>query len=208
MGRPKAFDRDDALRAAMHQFWTKGYECSSIQMLLGAMKINRGSLYDTFGDKRSLFMEVLDLYGSYLDRLLEESIYKNEDPIKGLKLFMEGSSINLPRSLLARGCLLSSSISELAHTDPGLSDYAMRLISRVRDAICACIAKGQQEGTIIDHVSADVLADYVMSVMQGIRTQAKAGLSREELSKILDVSRDFLIREAVPQQQQPISAVG
>jgi len=62
MPRPKEFNPDDALDHAMHVFWHKGYEATSMEDLLAAMHLNRGSLYDTFGDKRQLFLKALDRY--------------------------------------------------------------------------------------------------------------------------------------------------
>jgi TetR/AcrR family transcriptional repressor of nem operon len=62
MARPKEFNPDDAIEKAMQVFWHKGYEATSMEDLLNAMDLNRGSLYDTFGDKRQLFLKVLDRY--------------------------------------------------------------------------------------------------------------------------------------------------
>ena len=62
MPRPKEFNPDDALEKAMQVFWHKGYEATSMEDLLTAMDLNRGSLYDTFGDKRQLFLKAIDRY--------------------------------------------------------------------------------------------------------------------------------------------------
>ena len=62
MARPKAFNKDDALAAAMEVFWTTGYERASLDVLLKAMGISKQSLYDTFGDKRALYLEALTRY--------------------------------------------------------------------------------------------------------------------------------------------------
>ena len=64
MARTKCFNRDEALEKAMQAFWAKGYEATSVQDLVDCMGINRGSLYDTFGDKHQLFLEALDQYGT------------------------------------------------------------------------------------------------------------------------------------------------
>ncbi len=62
-GRPKEFDQQVALERAMKTFWANGYEATSVQDLLDAMEINRGSMYDTFGDKHALFSAAFDHYG-------------------------------------------------------------------------------------------------------------------------------------------------
>ena len=68
MARHKQFDREEALDRAMRLFWAKGYEASSISDLLGVMGLNRASLYDTFGDKRALFLAALERYVREVNR--------------------------------------------------------------------------------------------------------------------------------------------
>ena len=76
VGRPRAFDLDEALDKAMKVFWQKGYEGSSLSDLTEAMGINRPSLYAAYGNKEELFRKALDRYGegpaSYLKKALEE----------------------------------------------------------------------------------------------------------------------------------------
>jgi len=62
MARAKEFDREKVLERAMHVFWARGYEATSLPELLDAMQIGRQSMYDTFGDKRALFIAALDRY--------------------------------------------------------------------------------------------------------------------------------------------------
>src|SRR5918999_1970317 len=62
MARHKEFDRDEALQRAMEVFWSRGYEAASVGELVKRMGINRQSLYDTFGDKHSLYLQALDRY--------------------------------------------------------------------------------------------------------------------------------------------------
>src|SRR5581483_9686973 len=62
MARPKMFDRTERLDKAMELFWSRGYEATSIHDLLVHLVINRQSLYDTFGDKHTLFLETLKRY--------------------------------------------------------------------------------------------------------------------------------------------------
>src|SRR5713101_8471759 len=62
MARHKEFDRDEALHKAMEVFWSRGYNAASIQDLVRHMRINRQSLYDTFGDKHALYLQALDRY--------------------------------------------------------------------------------------------------------------------------------------------------
>src|SRR5271154_2908835 len=67
MARPRTFDTDEALEAAMRLFWQRGYEATSMQDLVEALGINRASLYGTFGDKAQLFEAAMKRYGAQMD---------------------------------------------------------------------------------------------------------------------------------------------
>src|SRR5690242_10250406 len=75
-GRPRSFDREDALKRAVMVFWKHGYDATSVSLLTHAMRIGAPSMYAAFGDKRALFEEALDLYmktyGSFFLQTLEE----------------------------------------------------------------------------------------------------------------------------------------
>ena len=117
MARPKAFDCAQALLAAMQVFWVKGYEATSLEDLLAAMKIGRQSLYDTFGDKRALFMEALVQYRELTDAYLRGCL-ADAPTVKAAfqRLFMQ--VVDEPEAHQRRGCLLINSAVELAPHDP------------------------------------------------------------------------------------------
>ena len=73
-GRPREFDTEQALERAMEVFWADGYEAASVQTLLDAMGINRGSMYDTFGDKHALFLAAIEHYGTTVFRCFEQDL--------------------------------------------------------------------------------------------------------------------------------------
>src|ERR1043166_8391314 len=114
MARHKEFDRDEALHKAMEVFWARGYEATSMQNLVEHMGISRQSLYDTFGDKHSLYLEALDRYQEVESRKLIELLERPGSVKKALRqLFtgvVEGSLCDGQR----RGCLMNNAMSELA----------------------------------------------------------------------------------------------
>ena len=85
MARHKEFERDEALRKAMEVFWARGYGATSMQNLVEHMGINRQSLYDTFGDKHSLYLEALDRYQEVESRKIFELLEKPGPVKKALK---------------------------------------------------------------------------------------------------------------------------
>ena len=121
MPRQKEFDREAALDRAMSAFWTKGYAATSVEDLVAHMGIQRGSLYATFGDKRSLFLSTLDHYQRVVTRELFEVL---EAPGSGLeairRFFRLRVEAALDRSRPA-GCLVTNSAVELSRRDRGAS---------------------------------------------------------------------------------------
>src|SRR5207237_6339181 len=89
MARQKEFDRDEVLHKAMEVFWARGYEGSSIQDLVKHMGINRQSIYDTFGDKHTLFLEALDLYRDIQSRKVFEVLERPGSMKKNLRRLFE-----------------------------------------------------------------------------------------------------------------------
>ena len=85
LGRPKEFDRKEALESAMEVFWAKGFEGTSVCDLLDGMGINRGSMYDTFGDKRALFLAAIDHYRQEVAGQLVEGLFAPGSPLENIR---------------------------------------------------------------------------------------------------------------------------
>ena len=116
MPRPKEFNPGEALEKAMQAFWHKGYEATSMEDLLNAMDINRGSLYATFGDKRELFLKAMNLYcsgGGIGSRLAILS-----QPGPALPLIRQFISAMLEFGLfdpLQHGCMMTNTLVDWPH---------------------------------------------------------------------------------------------
>src|SRR5918999_3717922 len=90
MARHKEFDRDEVLQRAMEVFWSRGYEAASVGELVKRMGINRQSLYDTFGDKHTLYLAALDRYREVEGRKMFE-VLERPGPVKrALRHLFEG----------------------------------------------------------------------------------------------------------------------
>src|SRR6266852_2659468 len=117
VARPKEFERDVVLDRAMQVFWSRGYEATSIQHLVGRMGIQRGSLYDTFGDKRRLFFAAVDRYDQVVTAKLLAAL---EEPASGKDAIRKFFRLKLKLSVepgRPRGCLVTNSAAELASRD-------------------------------------------------------------------------------------------
>src|ERR1700676_3895943 len=122
MARTKEFDPEQALQVATEVFWRLGYEHTSLDILMREMGIARQSLYDTFGDKRALYLKALHHYRDANHAMLRE-LFKPGRPVKaGFRKLL----VDLARESRAeheRGCLLLSANMERASDDREIAEF-------------------------------------------------------------------------------------
>ena len=191
MARPKAFDRAQALQAAMQVFWVKGYEATSLEDLLAAMKIGRQSLYDTFGDKRALFMEALVQYRELLEGYLRGCL-ADAPTVKAAfrRLFMQ--VVDEPEAHQRRGCLLINSAVELAPHDPETAQFVVAYQRATERLFRRSLELAQERGELAADRDARALARYLVSAIQGLRVMAKADPNRAALRDVVGVALGVL----------------
>jgi AcrR family transcriptional regulator len=187
LGRPRSFETGKALDAAMKVFWCKGYEGASLSDLTKAMGINRPSLYAAFGDKESLFREVLDRYADGPAAYVREAL--NQSTARAVvERLMEGAADLATASGNPRGCLLVQ--GALACGD-GAEAIRNDLILR-RDAgekaVRLRLKRAQAEGDLPRDANPADLARYVVTMIQGIAVQAASGASRGELRRVIQTA--------------------
>jgi TetR/AcrR family transcriptional repressor of nem operon len=180
MSRPKEFNPDKALEKAMHIFWHKGYEATSMEDLLSAMDISRGSLYATFGDKRELFIKAMELYCT--DGGVGGRVSILNEPGPALPLIRRFVDAMLDFGLsdpLRRGCLITNTVMELA---PHHKDVAEKVTGRLRmleEAFTRLLSRAKQEGELGKVKDPRALARVLVTMMQGTIVMIKAGTPAE-----------------------------
>ena len=188
MGRPREFDRDQVLDRAMRVFWTRGYEAASIQHLVARMGIQRGSLYQTFGDKRGIFFAALDRY----DQIATAKLLATLDaPGSGKDAIREFFRLKLELSLepgRPRGCLVTNSTAELASRDRGAATKVGAALGRIEAAFHRAVVRAQKAGEIDRARSPRALARYLTSSAQGLSVMAKESPERAVLEDIVNVT--------------------
>jgi TetR/AcrR family transcriptional repressor of nem operon len=176
MARPREFDPDLALDQAMQVFWHKGYEATSMEDLLKAMDINRGSLYATFGGKRELFLKAMDRYCSCGGIGSGVSILKQPGPALPLiRRFIDHMLEFGLSDPLRRGCMLTNTVMELA---PHEKDIARRVTGRLQmaeDAFFQLLTRSKHEGELREGRDPRALARVLVTMMQGTIVMIKAG---------------------------------
>jgi TetR/AcrR family transcriptional repressor of nem operon len=192
MARQKEFDRDEVLHKAMEIFWTRGYEGASIQDLVKHMGINRQSMYDTFGDKHSLFLEALDRYREIQSRKVFEVLERPGSMKKNLRQLFEEA---VARSLSAegrRGCFVGNSMSELAGRCKETATRTCSSVASAEKMFQKALQRGKEQGELRRVSDTRAVARFLYSNLQGLLLMAKATRDRKLLNDVVKVTLSVL----------------
>ncbi len=192
MARTKEFDRDTVVGRAIEVFWSKGFEATSIQDLVDAMGINRGSIYDTFGDKAGLFDEAVAQYIAQTPaRHLVENA-KTGDPRKEIEKFFDTVVKTGSAEGGQRGCLWTNTLTELCSRNDRLATKMNDGLRRIEDAFCILIRRGQACGEFPPTRRPRTLARFFVATLQGIQAMSKIRPGRRALRDIADTAVSLL----------------
>ncbi len=187
MARPREFERDVVLDRAMRVFWSRGYQATSIQHLVDRMGIQRGSLYATFGDKRTLFFAAIERY----DRVVTAKLLAALDgPASGKDAIRAFFRLKVELALepsRPRGCLVTNSATELASRDRGTTSRVGAVLTKIEAAFHCAVVRAQKAGEIDRARDARALARFLTSSAQGLSVMAKTIPERAVLEDIVDV---------------------
>lgn len=191
MPRPKEFDRTEVLDRALELFWRCGYEGTSMQELVDAMGIHRGSLYGTFGDKHALFLAALRRYDELWISRFVEPLSAPGQVRPAVRHVLEQACRDATEGV-RRGCLLTNSAVELAPHDPELARRVRGTLSRVEDALRAALERAQGTGELSADADPRALARFLIGVLQGLRVLSRSGAEPEALQDTVEISMQAL----------------
>ena len=192
MPRPKEFNPDNAIEKAMHVFWHKGYEATSIEDLLTAMNLNRGSLYDTFGGKRQLFLKVIDRYchGFVAEKF---SLLDQPGPaLPTLRRFIHGMIEGALADPQRRGCLIANTVMELSPHEKEIAGTLRQALKMAEDTFFKVLARAKQQGELKHDKDPRALARFLATMMQGTIVMIKAGASADVVKQTAETALSIL----------------
>ncbi len=187
MGRPKEFDEQAALNAAMRVFWEKGYEGTSLDDLTGAMGINRSSLYATFGDKEALFGRVIAHYREGPMTFLREAL-QLPSARAAIEALLRGTVEFLSDPTHPRGCL---SLQGGLACGSGVESVKRAMVKWRQSALIPLekrLQRAKREGDIPADVNPKDLARYLVVLMNGLGVQAANGASATEMKRAAELA--------------------
>jgi AcrR family transcriptional regulator len=184
VGRPRAFDTDEALDQAMHLFWRKGFLGTSLFDLTEAMEISRPSLYAAFGNKESLFRQAVERYfqgpAKYLQDALKESTARAV-----VERLLHGVVDLVTDPKLPRTCLWVHGALSCGGTSDPLQEEFVKQRARGQADLRARFKRAIAEGDLPSGTDGDALARFVQTVNFGLSVQAATGANRKELLRVV-----------------------
>lgn len=176
MARPREFDLDEVLDAAMQTFWYRGYEATSLADLVAATGLQKGSLYKAFKDKRSLFLQAL---GRYLDQAYQfhqSAIAEAASPKEGLRNWLQHTLDVYGGYGDCRGCFGTNTLVELAPHDEAVKQRVQTAHDRLQRLLVKTIAQGQVLGELRQDVAAEDLANLLLQQLTGMFAMLRAAM--------------------------------
>lgn len=192
MPRPKAFDPDNALEKAMHVFWHKGYEATSMEDLLTAMNLNRGSLYDTFGDKRQLFLKALDHYCHGIVGPKFSLLNQPGPALPALRRFIQGMIEGALADPQRRGCLVANTVMELAPHEHDIAAKLKQALRLTEEAFFGLLTRAKEQGELGSEKDPRALARFLTTMMQGTIVMIKSGAPAETVTQSAETALAML----------------
>ncbi|WP_438495270.1 TetR/AcrR family transcriptional regulator [Paenibacillus sp. IHBB 3054] len=192
MARSKEFEENVVLEKAMKLFWEQGYEKTSMMDLVKHMGIHRRSLYDTFGDKHTLFLKAMDRFRDKVNAELVGEVKRSKNATEALQLIF--SFVISGEEDSPSGCLMVNSAVELAMRDTEVDLKTTELFTLSEQLFKDIILWGQQDGEFSSDYNADDLAEHLHAVYVGLRVMTRTSIRKEKLHRIADLSIKLLTK--------------
>ena len=171
-GPSKQFDREEILEKAMNLFWERGYEATGVSQLLEHLGIGRQSLYDTFGDKRSLYLECLSHYFRTRVGPLMAQLRAPGSPLGNIREVFRMMEQRIEAGG-CNGCLVGNCTAEMATRDPEIAKRIAGYFTAIEDAFNDALERAQKAGELAAHAKPRDLAKAFVNMIQGIALISK-----------------------------------
>lgn len=187
MARTKEFDPEKSLNGAVEVFWEMGYERASLDDLMDRMGIARQSLYDTYGDKRTLYLKALERYRDKRQAALREA-FGGERPVKKAFARLFEDLIEESRKQHERGCLLLNANIEVAGHDADVAALLRDDEKAIVDIFERALRRAKKRADLRGTGDPEALARFLLATLNGMRATARLNHDRKALKKIAGVA--------------------
>ena len=181
MARPRTFDESEAIERAMGVFWRKGFEATSICDLEEALDLGRQSIYNTFGDKRQLFLLALKRYDEAGTSFVEKAFDGEHRGLTAIQRYFEGLIAFQTASKERSGCFLTRSLVDHGTLDPDVAKRCQLNESLLRRKLIEALQQAIEDGSLDASFNVPTAAFQLSTHVYGLSVMARAGASQEDL---------------------------
>ena len=192
MARKLEFDKTQTLQKAMKLFWEKGYETSSMEDLVKAMEINRFSIYNTFGDKKTLLILALNYYR---ESVLAKLIAPLKDALPAetcLNNYLNNMSKQLASSSGSLGCFIQRTGQSDISSDREVATLLLSMLDDLRSALVSVVKRAKEEKGLKGLYQDEIVVDFILSQIQGLIVLRRSGNKLVAIDSQIDVLKDTI----------------
>ena len=194
VGRPREFDEEQVLDAAMKAFWANGYESTSLADLVSVTGLHKGSLYQAFGDKHSLFIQTLNRYLQNVRHHKNQILESAATPLGGIRAVLHGFiDMSEKDSDCPQGCMAVKMLVEMAPHDSEVQRIMDDHKKGMRSSLVSRVAQAQANGELGTEKSPEMITSLIMIFMDGLATQATGPMDVDEAHAVLDAQLDAVL---------------
>ncbi|WP_343659046.1 TetR/AcrR family transcriptional regulator [Chryseobacterium sp.] len=189
MPRNKEFDYTEKLESARNLFWKKGYHATSMHDIVDAMKLNRSSIYDTYGNKHDLFLKCLSNYADFKEEQYSQALQAKNKGISALE--------NIIRDVVEqtitdnKACLTVKTIFEIVPEDQEVRQFLLKSGKSLHAILEKAIVQAQQNGDLKSESSSPIIARYILSSFSSFWSHYNLTQNKKEVMEMVD----FLIEQ-------------
>lgn len=192
MGRLKEFEMEVALGKAMNVFWLKGYDNASLKDLLSEMNILNGSFYNTFGNKKSLYLKTLEFYANEVTAKRASELEASETFKVGIRAMFKEMFKCFKDKSSPRGCLLVNSLSNELLKDPEVLDYVQAEIKNFRLFFKGHLDQAISNGELGESINSEVISSILVTYIQGLMKLSSIECGSSKVEKQTEVLLESL----------------
>ena len=185
MPRNKAYNKEEVLEKAMYTFWQNGYERTSVRQLEEDMGINQFSIYNSFGNKHDLFIEVLKIYRSYVARNFLVTLKYSKGKLVDIRKFLADYAQAVREGENAKGCLMMNTSLEVGQKDEMVFQELVIYFDYIRGMFSRTLEKSKRRGEVSKDFDVAKHAHFLLGALQGLSVYAKFQ-QPEEIEDFID----------------------